>query len=287
MMLVTDLQYTWTYPTIDNLPKYATAGTPAVLIPVPLPPVTTTAGLPSPAAAPTPREILHAYRVAQWAVNVVDFRDRDAIMTWFEFDIRPFVSDVALNSTIQSTLKSSSPSQLPPNSMASSSQYIGSTWEVDGLLSRGTTAGLMSFDDIQPYRGLVWGMEYPDLLITETTAFHDKALADSLYDTSAPGQMGHHGTQSTPTANRDADFDQIRLPQGSLFVELYCTGRPNTPGWPTMANAPPPTVQGGGSSYLATNYPAPNLPYYPPELYDVINPIMFPPVTAGTNNPRG
>ena len=55
-----------------------------------------------------------------------------------------------------------------------------STWEVDGLLSHGITTALLSPDDVQPYRGLVWGMEYPDLLITETTAFHDKAVADSL-----------------------------------------------------------------------------------------------------------
>lgn len=34
----------------------------------------------------------HAYRrmVAQWAVNLVDFRDADSIMTGFEFDLEPF-----------------------------------------------------------------------------------------------------------------------------------------------------------------------------------------------------
>ena len=29
-------------------------------------------------------------RIAQWAVNVVDFRDADAIMTPFEYDMNPF-----------------------------------------------------------------------------------------------------------------------------------------------------------------------------------------------------
>ncbi len=29
-------------------------------------------------------------RLAQWAVNVVDFRDHDNIMTRFEFDAEPF-----------------------------------------------------------------------------------------------------------------------------------------------------------------------------------------------------
>ena len=37
---------------------------------------------------PTPEET--AYGIAQWAINVVDFRDADSINTPFEFDIEPF-----------------------------------------------------------------------------------------------------------------------------------------------------------------------------------------------------
>ena len=33
---------------------------------------------------------LTAHRIAQWAINVVDFRDADAIMTPFEYDVNPF-----------------------------------------------------------------------------------------------------------------------------------------------------------------------------------------------------
>ena len=39
---------------------------------------------------PPTRRSDDARRVAQWAVNIVDFRDRDAIMTPFEYDIEPF-----------------------------------------------------------------------------------------------------------------------------------------------------------------------------------------------------
>ena len=31
-----------------------------------------------------------AYALAQWAINCVDFRDRDSVMTPFEFDLNPF-----------------------------------------------------------------------------------------------------------------------------------------------------------------------------------------------------
>ncbi len=39
-------------------------------------------------AANTPQETAHG--IAQWAINVVDYRDSDAIMTSFEFDLNPF-----------------------------------------------------------------------------------------------------------------------------------------------------------------------------------------------------
>ena len=39
-----------------------------------------------------PGEDAKARQIAQWAVNVVDFRDRDSIMTYFEYDPNPFTS---------------------------------------------------------------------------------------------------------------------------------------------------------------------------------------------------
>ncbi len=58
-------------------------------------------------------------------------------------------------------------------------------------------------------------MEYPELLLTETLAFHDKRVRETTLYTSPMG--------AKPT--------QYRIPQGSLFVELYNprtqTGLPN------------------------------------------------------------
>ncbi len=105
--------------------------------------------------------------IAQWAVNVVDFRDPDSIMTPFEYDPEPFDS---------------------------------TGWDVDGDLTTATT----------PPGNVVWGCERPELLITETLAWHDRRTEDD-----AVGM-----TVSDPIAP-DNDFDQLLLPQSAFFVELY------------------------------------------------------------------
>lgn len=115
---------------------------------------------------------LTARRIAQWAVNVVDFRDPDSIMTPFEYDVNPF-----------------------------------NGWDVDGILG--------SADDTTVAdRRLVWGCENPELLLTETLAFHDRRVKDTPT-----------AKLRTDPAPNDPDLDQVRVPQGSLFLELYCPRR--------------------------------------------------------------
>ena len=121
---------------------------------------------------------LTAHRLAQWAINVVDFCDADAIMTPFEYDRYPFNNN-------------------------------GWQQNIDG--DPATNEG---FD-----RRIVWGAEYPDLLLTETLAFHDRRVRDTNNDRGVtPAYRQPSGT--TPS---DDDLDQYRIPQGSLFLELYCT----------------------------------------------------------------
>jgi hypothetical protein len=144
-----------------------------------------------------------AYVIAQWAVNVVDFRDRDSIMTPFEFDLYPFRADDA-------TL---------PNV----------TWNVDDIIdpALGTPLPWSRTDDGVAWRGIVWGCERPELLMTETVAFHDRGTADTAGAQTIDDQSQNPPTGAdTVTTNTgampyDKDFDQVRRPRGSLIVELY------------------------------------------------------------------
>jgi len=139
-------------------------------------------------------------RIAQWAVNCVDFRDSDSIMTPFEFDYEPFRDN---DSTIPGT------------------------WEVDGYIGAkpgpdnklDTMDDVPSNDDQAQHRGLVWGMEYPDLLISETLAFHDRRVKDTDKDDGAGGDTPRKKVEEMNMP--DADLDQFRIPQGSLFIELW------------------------------------------------------------------
>jgi len=102
-----------------------------------------------------------AEQLAQYAINVVDFRDADSVMTQFKYD----------------------PNFGPSNT----------AW----------TPGANDY---------VWGCERPEILITETWAWHNRRTDDL----NTSGQV-----VDTPTATADDDFDQQRRPQGAFFVELF------------------------------------------------------------------
>lgn len=136
---------------------------------------------------PTGSEATPALRtarvLAQWAINVVDFRDADSIMTPFEYDANPF-----------------------------------NGWDVNGDLGTYVDASGAVQAGLEPTaeRQVVWGCERPELLITETLAYHDRRSQDLSTSglTTDPGP---------PPGETDGinDFDQALRPQGRLFVELY------------------------------------------------------------------
>jgi hypothetical protein len=130
---------------------------------------------------PTDKAMARAQAIAQWAVNVVDFRDSDSVMTPFEYDIYPF--------------HASRPWQ-PGEAIT--------TWDVDGVIdSRNIPTDPNYNPNWEPTRGVVWGCERPELLITETFATHDRR---------------QYNVSSDPN---DPEYVNKFRPEGSLFVELY------------------------------------------------------------------
>lgn len=132
---------------------------------------------PSASGVSTPVTTAERARIlAQWAVNVVDFRDPDAAMTRFAYDSNPFAVKT------------------------------GSVYWLPGA----------STDD-----GVVWGVEQPELLMTETLAFHDLRIR----------------RKPNPPLNTQPT-EQLRVPQGSLFME-FIAPRTTNPGGNTDGTLPP------------------------------------------------
>lgn len=76
---------------------------------------------------------------------------------------------------------------------------------------------------------LAWGMERPDLVLTETLSFHDLGIADTNKerDTSDYGKVDFNEMDGDLV--KDDTFDQVKRPVGSTYLELYCTANPNVP----------------------------------------------------------
>jgi hypothetical protein len=137
---------------------------------------------------------LTARRIAQWAINAVSFRDSTSIMTPFMYHWDIY-----------------QPS------------YKG--WTVDGdpgNQSQNSNGNI----------GVVWSCKPPDAVLTETIAFHDKRIADTAWDSGNSHKIADMPPDSGGASGKP-NFDQTRIPQGSLFLEINCTRNPNTPFAPT------------------------------------------------------
>ena len=132
-----------------------------------------------------------ARRIAQWAVNAVDYRDTDCARTRFRYDPNPF----------------------------------------DG------------FDPGVAANHTIWGMERPEIEITEAIAFHDKRTRRELMETGT--EMGQVSSDIDPDSDMDGDpttgtipdpdMDQFRIPQATAIIELHSlrsplNGNPALPG---------------------------------------------------------
>jgi hypothetical protein len=162
---------------------------------------------------------LNARRVAQWAINAACFRDSSSAMTPFEYQ-----SDIFQRG------------------------YKG--WLVDGDPATNEGPAATGGNGAVPGRRIVWGCKPPDLVLAETLALHDCATADTDFD-------GNTNSKTTdgPPKTKDNDYDQVRVPQGSLFIELYCCRNPNNPVAPGDLYAPDPK---SGKWCLELNKAAPD-----------------------------
>lgn len=111
----------------------------------------------------TTADLEYRKMVAQFAVNVVDYKDADSIMTAFEFDLEPFDAG---------------------------------GWEVNGNPANSENDGLV-----------VWGAERPELLLTESFAFHDRQTRD--------------GPAGGDVAAGDLDWDSVNAPLSGAAFEIY------------------------------------------------------------------
>ena len=149
------------------------------------------------------RRAQRARQLAQWAINVVDFRDPDNIMTAFEYDENPFDG------------------WSPDGNIATTDDIYGADNKIGGT---GTNAD---------QGGMVWGSERPELLITETLGWHDRATentnkedpannedSDPLINDDDIGTVPLNANETTKLP--DTDYDQRLRPKGAAFVELYC-----------------------------------------------------------------
>ena len=123
-------------------------------------------------------------QIAQWAVNVVDFRDSDSIMTPFEYDTNPW-DGWDVDGFIQQDPNMESPPNTPPGTPAKD-------------------------------RGVVFGCERPELLLTESIALHDRRTEDE-----SKGDRYQVDPMDNPPDPQDDDLDSRLVPNTAAFIEVY------------------------------------------------------------------
>ena len=136
--------------------------------------------------------------VAQWAVNVVDFRDRDSIMTPFEYDPEPF--------NAQGWRPDGDPATTVDNGLAS--HVVWGCERPELLITETLALHDRRVENLDPPNGL-----YRPLDATEKT-------------------------QAQPPPGWDPTFDQRKMPMASLFLEFYNPWTSLEPQAAEMSNAP-------------------------------------------------
>lgn len=178
----------------------------------------------------------YTYRqIAQWAVNCVDFRDSDAINTPFEFDENPWDGWGTINDN-GTPDDPTDDTYFPLDGDATTNENFQQVIDWENMSNDGIKIvtnpiptygpGSNQQRDELATHNIVWGAERPELLISETAAFHDLRLEDLATSESKGDNTTTDNDQNRP---QDDDLDQRLEPRGSLYVEVYNPNSPDTP----------------------------------------------------------
>jgi hypothetical protein len=186
-------------------------------------------------------------RIAQWAINAVCFSTPDSVMVPFKYPILQ---------------------NWPPSGAQQFTQLWANGWPLtDNLISTSSK----DYSATNPTFGVVWGAKPPELLLTETAAFHDRRVADTAWNIGDPNDTqnqsqkkkrldwvtitDNNGNQHTYLTLVDEvlglhpSLDQPRIPQGSAFIEVFCPRSPRLAAAPADLYMKASDPLGGGNSW--------------------------------------
>ena len=133
-------------------------------------------------------DIYKARRLAQWAINVIDYRDPDSIMTRFPYDPNPF-------------------------------DGWGIAIDVDGDGTPDRYEGNATSATHTTPSPIVWGVEAPELMLTESVALHDVRVRDTIFDPSGENRSGMDTTTDQVRVSARFTFFGTVLPSSDGFSD--------------------------------------------------------------------
>ena len=169
-------------------------------------------------------------KIAQWAINCVEMRDPDAICTPFEYDENPWDGWNVVDSRGSRVFPLDGDVTTDENYQYTR-DVSESGWTAPQRVNGYNGAAIPDTEEVAHYeqtRGLVWGMERAELLLTEGMGLHDRRVSNE----SAGGFLSTgEANQNQEDSQVDDDLDQFYRPKGSAFVEVYNP-------WPTDGPLP-------------------------------------------------
>lgn len=163
-------------------------------------------------------------QVAQWAINCVDLRDSDSIQTPFEYDENPWDGWNVIDTT-------NGVYYAIDGDLTTNENYAMRRDLSTGAIGPPTIIAQADVDNpVIPIslqtRGVVWGAERPELLMTEGIAWHDRRVEDLQLGELQGPDTDDYGQVSSSEAEildqkADNDMDQKFKPAGRCYVELF------------------------------------------------------------------